>query len=348
MTARAPTRGGIAQWIKQITIVRLMREIVKRSLSDDILGLAAEFAYNAIFAIPAFLIFLVALAAVANQVTGVPIAEELRRLINQGAPEGTKVLLDRLVREAIEINARAASLGAVIAIIVALWSGSSVIKTLVKAFNRAYDVKETRSFIHQRLTSIVLTVFSAVLIITSFVLFVFGEWIGVWIAEVFQVGVDFAAIWALLRLPLAVIMVALLMVVIYLVGPNVKGTFLWIALGSAVATALWVAAVLGFRFYLMVANPGGPYGVTGSVLVLLFFLYITGVIFMFGGEINAALYRHQPSRALAAATSNPEPSETMGESTDAGRFSWRLRHRERPLESGRAVNAGPDDPPSQP
>ncbi len=307
MTARASAAGGIAQWLKRMTVVRLVREIVKRSLSDDIPGLAAEFAYNAIFAIPAFLIFLVALAAVANQVTGIPIADQLRHLINQGAPEGTKALLDQLVGDAIEINAGAASLGAVIAIIAALWSGSSVIKTLIKAFNRAYGVKETRSFIHLRFTSIVLTVFAAVLIITSFVLFVFGEWIGVWLADAFRLGVDFTEIWSLLRWPLAVIMVAVLMVGIYLVGPNVKGSLQWIALGSAVATVLWVAAVLGFRFYLMVANPGGPYGVAGSVLVLLVFLYITGVIFMFGGEINAVLYRHHRSR-VAATTSVPEPS----------------------------------------
>ena len=137
MTAKAPTRGSIAQWFKQMTTVRLVREIVTSSLSHDILGLGAEFAYNAIFAIPAFLIFLVALAAVANQVTGIPVADDLRHLINEGAPEGTRLLLDRLVRDAIEINARAASLGAVISIILALWSGSSVIKTLIKAFNGA-------------------------------------------------------------------------------------------------------------------------------------------------------------------------------------------------------------------
>ena len=178
VTAKAPTGGGNAQWFKQMTIVHLVREIVTSSLSDDILGLGAEFAYNAIFAIPAFLIFLVALAAVANQVTGIPVADDLRHLINEGAPKGTRVLLDRLVRDAIEINARAASLGAVISIILALWSGSSVIKTLIKAFNRAYGVEETRRFLHQRLTSIVLTVFSAVLIITCFVLFVFGSGLG--------------------------------------------------------------------------------------------------------------------------------------------------------------------------
>lgn len=340
MTTKART-GGIAQWLRQVSIIRLAGEITRRSLSDDILGLAAEFAYNAIFAIPAFLIFLIALAAVANQVTGVPVAEELQHLITQSAPAGTQVLLDRLVREAIEISGRTASLGAVIAVVLALWGGSSSIKTLVKAFDRAYGVKETRSFIHQRLTAIGLTIFSGVLIVTSFVLFVFGEWIGRWIADIFRLGADFTAAWDLLRWPLAVIMVAFLMVVIYLVGPNVQGSFPWIALGSAVATALWVVAVLGFRYYLMVANPGGPFGVAGSVLVLLFFLYITGLIFMLGGEINAVLYRHHLSRMEA--TEAGAPASPTREPTGISRFAWRLRHRVRSLEPGRPANAGSNE-----
>jgi membrane protein len=86
-----------------------------------------------------------------------------------------------------------------------------------------------------------------------------------------------------------------------------------------VATALWVAAVLGFRYYLVVANPGGPFGVAGSVLVLLFFLYITGLILMFGGEISGVLHRHRHSRP-AITTSGTQESSTE-EVAGTGRFT---------------------------
>jgi membrane protein len=85
--------------------------------------------------------------------------------------------------------------------------------------------------------------------------------------------------------------------VLYYLGPNVKVPFRWISLGSAVATLLWVLATLGFRFYLMVVNPGGPFGSAGSILVLLFFLYVTGFIFCLGAEINAVLMR-RPHRGM--------------------------------------------------
>lgn len=64
---------------------------------DDITGLGAEIAYSAIFAIPAFLLFLVMLAAVVNQFTGIPVAESLQTIIAERAPADLRPLLDELV-----------------------------------------------------------------------------------------------------------------------------------------------------------------------------------------------------------------------------------------------------------
>jgi membrane protein len=290
VTSRAPTRRDVASRIEPRAAIAVGKEIIEKARRDDISGLAAEFAYRAIFAIPAFLIFIVGLAAVVNQATGMPIAEELRAVINQAAPTGTKAVLDQLVQGAIvEVSESAATLGAAVAIVLALWSGSGGIRTLIKAFNRAYEVAETRPFVHEVLVSMGLTILMAVLIVTAFVLFVFGEQIGHWVASLVGLGTAFTTTWNLLRWLLAVTFVAVLLAVLYHLGPNAKLPFRWISLGSVVATLLWVLAALGFRFYLMVVNPGGPFGAAGGILVLLFFLYVTGFTFSLGAEINAAL-----------------------------------------------------------
>jgi membrane protein len=175
MSSKASTRretAATARW----PAIEVGKDSVQKALRDDISGVAAEFAYRSIFAIPAFLIFIVALAAIVNQAIGVPVAEELRVMINQAAPAGTRSLLDRLVQGAIvEVSDRVATLSAAIAIALALWGGSGAVRTLIKAFNRAYDVPETRSFVHGKLVSIALTILMAVSIVTAFVLFVFGE-----------------------------------------------------------------------------------------------------------------------------------------------------------------------------
>src|SRR5215213_1860922 len=81
----------------------------------------------------------------------------------------------------------------------------------------------------------------------------------------------------------------LLLAVLYYIGPNVDLSFRWISPGSVVATALWLGAAALFGWYLDVANPGTAYGALGSVVVLLLFLDVTGVIFLLGAKINAEI-----------------------------------------------------------
>src|SRR5690606_3721165 len=72
---------------------------------------------------------------------------------------------------------------------------------------------------------------------------------------------------------------------------NMEQSFRWISPGSVIATLLWVAVVFGFQIYLSLADPGSAYGVFGGLIVLLFFLFVTGIVFLVGAEINAVLTR---------------------------------------------------------
>jgi membrane protein len=83
---------------------------------------------------------------------------------------------------------------------------------------------------------------------------------------------------------------------LYFFGPNIQQSFRWITPGGLVATLLWLAATAGFGIYLRFSNPGSAYGVVGSVLVLLFFLYVSAVIFILGAELNALLVEREDNR----------------------------------------------------
>jgi membrane protein len=311
---------------------------------DDITGLGAEIAYNAVFAIPAFLLFLVTLAAMVNQFTGVPLTETLLVLIDQRAPANLSPLLTELVQGVIgRVNGLAVSIGAVTTIVLALWSGAGGMTAVIKAFNRAYDVKETRPFVRQKLTAIGLTVLSAALVVAAFVLFVFGGSIGAWVANLFGLGSVFTLVWNLLRWPLAIIFITFMLAVVYYLGPNIQQSFRWISAGSVVATLLWVLAVLGFKFYLLISNPGSAYGAAGSVLVLLFFLYVSGIIVVLGAELNAVLAQQYDPKTVNDLARHPQkvalPSEQATAHQRAQRFDQRegtnLAHnRQASVESG--------------
>ena len=85
--------------------------------------------------------------------------------------------------------------------------------------------------------------------------------------------------------------ISLLMALIYRYAPDrPKAKWQWLSPGAIVATLLWVAATVGFGFY--VSNFGSynaTYGSLGAVVVFLTWLYLTAYILLMGGELNAEL-----------------------------------------------------------
>ncbi len=350
----APREHGIKR-LRQLPARHLALRLFKKFQDDDTTGLGAEIAYNLIFAIPAFLLFMVTLAAVVNKFIGVPVADSLIALIDQRAPTETRPLLDALVQGVLQqVNGLAVSIGAFVTIILALWGGSGGMDTVIKAFNRAYGVKETRSFVRQKATSIGLTVLSAVLVVAAFVLFVFGGTIGSWVANLFRLGSVFTLVWNLLRWPLAIIFIMFMLAVVYYLGPNIKQSFRWISPGSAVATILWIATLLLFKFYLLVSNPGSAYGAAGSVLVLLFFLYVSGIIVVFGAEINAVLEKRADLKTIQDLAHHPEKVESPEKHAKAKQRAEQITQGQELASAGPSktqaenVTAAPEQTPTPP
>ena len=329
MQGKIAARESVTQRLAHLPFKHLAKVLVRKVQEDELTGLGAEIAYNAVFAIPAFLLFLVTLAAMVNQFTGVPLNETLLALIDQHAPIETRPLLTEVVQGVIgRVNGLAVSIGAITTIILALWSGAGGMTALIKAFNRAYDVKETRPFVRQKLTAIGLTVLSAALVVAAFVLFVFGGNIGAWLTNLFGLGSVFTLVWNLLRWPLAIIFIAFMLAVVYYLGPNIQQSFRWISAGSVVATLLWVLAVLGFKFYLLISNPGSAYGAAGSVLVLLFFLYVSGIIVVLGAELNAVLEKHVDPKTIQDLAQHPQKVTSAAEQATAHQRAQQFDQRE--------------------
>jgi len=301
------SRDDAKATFQKLPIKELGKRTFKEFKDDEVTEMAAGVAYHAIFAIPPMIVFLVTLAALVSQVTSVDIAGRLLDVINRSAPGDTRELLTGLVESAIQnVSGGAASFGVITAAAVALWSGSNGISTIIRAFNRAYDVEEDRSFIKKKLISIGLTVLVGVLVILAFTLFIFGQQIGNWGAEQLGLGSAFEFVWNILRWPLAGAFIVFLLAVLYYLGPNVEQSFHWISPGSIVATVLWIAIVLGLKVYLAFSNPGSAYGALGGVVVLLFFLYLTAIAFLVGAEVNAVLQRRYDEKTVEDLAQHPD------------------------------------------
>jgi membrane protein len=82
---------------------------------------------------------------------------------------------------------------------------------------------------------------------------------------------------------------------IYYFAPDVQQEWVWLTPGSFFATTLWLAASLGFKYY--VANWGSyteTYGLLGAVMILLLWFYISGLVILVGAEMNAEIEHASP------------------------------------------------------
>ncbi len=309
MTAGAGTAEGREpmNWRSPTAMKTLGTELYAEVKDDKVTTLAAAFAYHTVFAIPALLILTVTIAALLNQATDIQVAEQLRDVIRDRAPAETTDLLNSIVDNAIaKVGGGGASLGMLLTALLALWSGSNAVGALIDSFNRAYDVDESRPFLKKKLLTLGLTLVLALFVNLAFVLLVFGQRIGHWIADQASLGSAFDVLWNLLRWPVAVAAVALMLAVLYYAGPNVDQSFRWASPGSILATVLWLLATAGFGLYLRFSNPGSAYGLVGSVLVLLFFLYVTGIVFLLGAELNALLGQRYDPETIQDLATKPE------------------------------------------
>jgi membrane protein len=175
---------------------------------------------------------------------------------------------------------------------VALWSVSAVARTLTEAFNVAYQVVETRSWWKQLVLSLAFGPVLALVVIVSVALMLVGPQLIGSIAALVNLDELFVRLWGWLRFPVAFLLLAVVLSVVYRFGPNAKQRFRLVVPGAALGVALWAISSVGFSFYLAnFANYGVTYGSLGAAVGLLFYLYLCASVVLFGAELNAAISR---------------------------------------------------------
>ena len=197
-------------------------------------------------------------------------------------------------------------------VVAALWSSSAAMVALIDSLNRAYDVEDARPWWKQRLTAILLTIGVALFILVSFVLVIAGPELAGTLAGRFGLGTAFEWTWKIVQWPIVFLLIAFAFGLIYYFAPDVEQDFVFLTPGSVLATVLWLVASLAFRFY--VVNFGSyneTYGAIGGVMVLLVWLYISGLVAIIGAEMNAEI-EHASAHGKAPGEKVPGQRKTIG------------------------------------
>lgn len=265
---------------------KFIKEFFRRFGEDDVAGLSAQLSYFFLLSLFPFLIFLITLIGY------LPIDfNDVLSPIRRYAPEETIQLIESIISSHVtNKNGSLLSIG----ILGTLWSASNGINAIVKAFNRAYDVDESRSFIITRIIAIFLTIAMVIVIAVALLLPVFGKAIGVYIFSLFGVSEEFLLLWNTLRWVISFIILILVLAFLYVLAPNRHINIKEALVGATFATIGWQLVSLGFSYYVNgFGNFSGTYGSLGGVIILMIWFYLSGMIIILGGEINAMIKEHR-------------------------------------------------------
>ena len=262
--------------------VRLIKQLYIRLQDDNVSALSAQLAFFLLLALFPFVLFLLNLLSFTT-ITSADFVENIAGFL----PTEVEKLFRDIVSEILGAKSPGLlSIGA----IVTLWSASRGISAISFGLNMAYDKRESRSFFKVAAITILFTLGIAVMVLAALLFLIFGEVLARDIFSCFDGAEAFTHLWRILRyiVPLAIML--LVFSLLYKFVPNCRLRFKHVLPGALLATLGWAAVSFIFSIYVNnFANYTRIYGSIGGVIILLVWLYISSLVVLLGGELNAAL-----------------------------------------------------------
>jgi membrane protein len=264
--------------------LQLVKATTKKLGEDELSTRSAALSYYFLLALFPLLLFLLSLLGIfagANSQMRESIVAGLGRMAPGSASSLVHSVIDQTFKASSGIKLAAGVLGA-------LWAASGGMGAIVVSLNVIHRAKETRPWWKQRLTTVGLTVALAVLVITGLVLALYGGKIGDALTSYIGLSSAFQVAWKAIEWIVSFGAMFLSFSLVYYFGPDIEDRrWYWVTPGAVVGVALWLLSSLGFRIYLhFFNNYSATYGSLGAVIILMLWLYMTGLAILVGGELN--------------------------------------------------------------
>jgi membrane protein len=281
---RKPTDLGPRSWWSAL------KRTVSEFRADNLTDWAAALTYYAILSIFPALIVLVSILGLAGDSATQALLDNIQQL----GPGPAQDIVSGAIRE-ISGSQGTAGVALIVGLAAALWSASGYVGAFSRAANIIYEVGEGRPFWKLRPFQVALTLILLLLGAFSAIAVVLSGPLADDVGSVLGVEDTAVTVWDLAKWPVIILVVLTMVAILYYAAPNVRHPgFRWITPGGVLAVVLWIAASIGFAFY--VASFGSynkTYGSLAGVIVFLVWLWISNVAILLGAELNAELERRR-------------------------------------------------------
>jgi membrane protein len=298
-------RRQVSPWtLGGLSLRRLATLVWAEIQKDELIDRAAALSYYFVFALFPTLLFLTTLI---GMLPGPDLMKRFMAPAQDLLPADVASLLSRTLAE-IQQGAGGGLLS--IGAAAALWGASRGMVSIITTLNVVYGVTNPRPWWRRQLVALALTVGFSVLALGALLSVVFGERVGQAAAAWAGLGGVFTGVWSLLQWPLGLLFILTGIDVVYHLAPAVRQRWYWLTPGSAFAGIAWTAVSLGLRAYVShFTNYNATYGSIGGVILLLLWLYLSGLTLLIGGEVNSVIARAAAERGEEIAAPLDEPAD---------------------------------------
>jgi membrane protein len=271
-------------------IIRAAKQAVTHGITD----LAAALAYYSFLAIPAVLLVAVGLFSLFASPDA--ITTLIDKLGTVAPSQATQLVEDSLRRMNENKNGSLAMV--VVGFILALWTTTGAMTSFMRAVNQAYDRDENRGFVRQRITAVQMVIAMSVAFLLVFGLLVLGPVMSGWIGNALDIESAMGWLWWIVQWPILLLgLLAVFATVLYL-GPNVDHPrWRFVTPGAVFAVVVWLVASGLFAVYTSTFSTyNKAWGSLAAVIIMLTWLWVTGIALLLGAEINAEAERSRELR----------------------------------------------------
>lgn len=270
--------------------IKFIKSIIQSVVENDFFGMASEMGFMLTIGICPLILFLTALFGyIGKHYFMNPIFVFLQNIMPADALNVIKIVLNEV------FFFSKGGLIAVLGFCITLFLSTNTLAIVAKGLNRAYKIKETRSFLYSRLLALIMVFVNALVLFLSITLIIFGKVIIKFLVTYLGMTEHLANIMLFSRWPIAFLTLFILAYLSYYILPDLSGhekLKRHSALpGSIFFCISWLIGSWVFSIYVNNLHTYNfVYGTIAGFAVMMMWLYYTSILILIGGEINSQLY----------------------------------------------------------
>ncbi len=261
-------------------------------IRDDGFPLAGNIAFSVILSAFPFLIFLTTLAGFLGNEA---LAQDVIVYLLAIAPDNLVAPIAPEIRSILTVP-RSDLLS--LSILLTLWTASGSVRSVRVGMNRAYALQDDRSFLVLIFTDIIFVLVGAIILLSLSLLIVFGPVIWDGVTQYVPVIHGFTLWFDWLRFPVMLVLLSVSLIAAHQILPSRRHPLHEILPGIIFTLTMWlIVAVAYAEFLSRFATYASTYAGLAGVIIALMFVYLSGAVLIFGGEINQACMKFKRKNA---------------------------------------------------